>query len=106
MAKPKKTKKRSGTGSRVWQAQPDDAIRLAALRWLAISIERLTIEIYATDKAQFEDMEDVLRKTLKRLGKLSQEVVRDEGDCPIGYELCKDGLCAPMCDGMTYEAER
>ena len=103
MAKTKK--KQSKARPQVWQAQPDDAIRLAALRWLAISIERLTIEIYATDKQQFQAMEDVLRKTVKRLRKISKAIDdRDEEDCPIGYELCKDGLCAPMCDGVAVES--
>ena len=37
---------------KIWHAEPDDAIRLAALRWFALQIERLSIEIYASDKSR------------------------------------------------------
>jgi hypothetical protein len=86
----------------VWQAQPDDAIRLAALRWFALEVERLSIEIYATDKRRYVPVERLLRDTLKRMGTIRASAkVDDPGVCPDGYVLCKDGLCAPMCDWLT-----
>ena len=102
----RKTKKRqSRANSRMWQAEPDDAIRLAALRWFALSIERLAIEIYASDKTQYGELEQVLRRALKHMGNLVTRDVgeEDEDSCPIGYELCRDGLCAPMCDGEVLD---
>jgi hypothetical protein len=29
--------------------------------------------------------------------------VAHEGGCPDGYVLCKDGICAPMCDGGVID---
>jgi hypothetical protein len=101
MAKKKKTK--AGPGVRVWQADPDDAIRLAALRWFAIEIERLSIEIYASDKTRYLDLEDLLRGAVKRMKKITRRFDLDDEDCPNGYVLCKDGLCAPMCDGIITD---
>ena len=82
-----------------WQGQPDDAIRLAALRWFAIQIERIGIEIYATNKSKAAAVEELLRGTVKRMSDLHEDIAEPE-DCPIGYVLCKDGMCAPMCDGI------
>lgn len=104
---PKKTAKasKSAVGPRLWKAHPEDAIRLAALRWFAIEIERLTIEVYASDRTKFVEMERELRHTLKRLGRTRKTVQRlalGDEDCPMGYLLCKDGLCAPMCGDWMY----
>ena len=105
MAKTTK-KKPSSAGPRIWQAEPDDAIRLAALRWFAISIERLSIEIYASDKQQYEPIEDLLRHTLKRMEKIGKRAdVREDEECPNGYVLCRDGLCAPMCEGEALDSD-
>jgi hypothetical protein len=96
---PHMAKKQSRTGKRTWKPEPEDAIRLAALRWFAIELERYSIEIYASDRAKYKAMEGVLRKALaelKRLGRPSGE--KEEESCPDGYILCRDGLCAPMCD--------
>jgi hypothetical protein len=104
MAKASK-KKQSTSEPRVWKPEPDDAIRLAALRWFALSLERLSIEIYATDKGQYEAIEDLFRVTLKKLGRLRHRIAAEAGDCPNGYVLCDDGLCAPMCDGELSDQE-
>ncbi len=108
------TKKKSKKVPVVWQAHPDDAIRLAALRWFALEIERLSIEIYATDKTKYPAVESLLRKTVKSMGaaittvksmgaaittvKSMGEAITDESVCPPGWVLCPDRLCAPMCD--------
>lgn len=95
----------SGT-ERKWQADPDDAIRLAALRWFALEIEKLAIELYASDKTTYRAMEEILIGTVKQMGDLSTKLMLQEDECPEGYVLCKDGLCAPMCDGIVTDSER
>ena len=93
-------KKQSRSGTREWKPGADDAIRLAALRWFTIELERYSIEIYATDKSKYGAMETVLRRALADLKAAGRRTpsVKGEENCPDGYILCKDGLCAPMCD--------
>ena len=95
MAKKKKGAK--GGATNLWQAEPDDAIRLAAFRWFALEIEARSIEIYATDKTRYEYVETLMRGVIKKLNDVRHDIAEPE-DCPIGYVLCKDGSCAPMCD--------
>jgi hypothetical protein len=98
MAKRKKT---SASSKHRWQPRTDDAIRLAALRWFALELERLSIEIYASNQALYPQMEHALRQAVQSMGGLRRRVnVADDGDCPDGYFLCKDGICAPMCDAV------
>lgn len=100
MKKAKKTKR-----THKWQARPNDAIRLAALRWFALELERIAIQIYATDRSRFSDMEGVLRSTLKQMARIHAGVsVSDDEDCPEGYIRCKDNTCAPSCDGVITAA--
>jgi hypothetical protein len=92
-----------------WQAEPDDAIRLAALRWFALELERLSIEIYATDKNRFAEVEKLFRSTLSRLADTRNEIaasIDEDDECPEGYIRCKDGFCAPACDGIISESNR
>ena len=92
-------KKQARSGKRPWTPDPEDAIRLAALRWFGLELERLAIEIYATDKSKYAAMESVFRKAVKGLKEVGlQGTLQDEEECPDGYVLCKDGLCAPACD--------
>ena len=84
--------------------QSDDALRLAALRWYAITIERLSIEVFATHPEKYNELEAKLKdacKALKALGGQKKKLKgpdEDEQDgCPDGYKLCSNGLCAPMC---------
>ena len=99
-------KQRQETDTAHWHAQPDDAIRLAALRWFALRIESLAIEIYATDQTRYAAMERLFRQTLKRMTRVRRSAQANlETDCPDGYVLCKDGICAPMCDGIISTEE-
>ena len=83
----------------------NDAQRLAAIRWLAMKIEQVSIELLVTDRDKFEAVEDSLRDEVKRLRQLARPELPIAGDdCPEGYILCRDGLCAPMCDGATTTA--
>ena len=84
-----------------------DAERLAALRWLAMRIEQLCIEIFVTDRSKFGEVEAALRVQVRLLQEMGKPVKALEGDdCPEGYVLCRDGLCAPMCDGFTAASAR
>jgi hypothetical protein len=96
-----KQAKKTAAPKAVWQARPDDAIRLGAMRWFALEIERKAIEIYATDSSKYPALEKALRDVVRDLNRLGKQVhsLSSDDDCPVGYVLCKDGLCAPMCDG-------
>jgi hypothetical protein len=100
MAKKHKSKKR-GEGRKLWQAQPSDAIRLAALRWFGLEMERISIEIYASNQDAYADMERVMRGALAELGEIRKTSAVLDGDCPDGFVLCRDRICAPMCDGIV-----
>lgn len=87
-------------------ARPSDpAERLAALRWLAMRIEQLAIEVIVTDPGRFAAVEDALRAEVRLLQRMGQPITPlGDGDCPGGYILCRDGLCAPMCDEFIAAA--
>ena len=96
----KKKSKKPRDGKRLWQAQPSDAIRLAALRWFALEMERISIEIYASNQDAYAQMERVFRGAIAELGEVREMSALLDGDCPDGYVLCRDKICAPMCDGI------
>ena len=73
----KKKKPTGGTGR--WQAAPNDAIRLAALRWFALTIEKEGIELYATNTATFPEMEKILRKALGEIDDLRDKILGGRG---------------------------
>ena len=87
---------------RKWEPSDVDAMSLAAFRWLANTIENFSIELYATDRDSFEEVEGVLRDTLKALKGVKAKfmVSQEENGCPDGYVLC-DGVCAPSCDTLV-----
>jgi hypothetical protein len=96
-----KKKKKPARGTSRWQAVPNDAIRLAALRWFALTLEQRAIELYATDQATYHRMEHVLRKALRELDHLGKEFALSAADeCPEGYIPCEDGVCKPSCDRL------
>jgi len=84
---------------RKWDPSARDGMSLAAFRWFANTIENFAIELYATDRASYEDIEVVLRNTLKELKNVRMEFAIPQGEngCPDGYVLC-DGVCSPSCD--------
>jgi len=82
-----------------WTPSPNDAINLATLRWYALTIERLLIEIYSTNREKLPGLQHLLDEELRRLYAYSQSSeVRDDDECPPGQTMCPDGLCAPSCD--------
>jgi len=96
--KPKKRSTLSTSPSNKWQARPDDAIRLAALRWFGLEMERVSIELYASDPDLYASLEAVMRQTLKDLYDMRRQIAVEDDECPEGYILCKDRTCSPMCD--------
>lgn len=90
-----------GDGKRSIKAarRNDDAVRMAAIRWLVMRIEQVSIEVLVTDRDKFGEVEDALRAEVRLLQQIGRPVrpLGDE-DCPGGYVRCRDGLCAPMCD--------
>jgi hypothetical protein len=88
-----------------WDPSVTDATSFAAFRWFANAIENEALELYATDKAQFGRIEEVLRRTLKDMGAIRQttKTLDGENPCPDGWVLC-DGVCKPSCDGEAEAA--
>jgi len=84
-----------------WQPEPNNAIQLTTLRWYALTIERLAVEIYATYPDSFGDLTIALRESVERLQRLAPPSPNfGSDDCPDGWLLCRDGLCSPMCDSV------
>lgn len=80
------------------RTRSNDAERLAALRWLAMKIEQISIEVFVTNRRHFGAIEHALQQqvqTLRQIGRPDMAVV--EEDCPAGFIPC-NGLCSPMCD--------
>lgn len=98
-AQGKKATKRSHKGT---LPRTDDAEKLAAIRWLAMRIEQVSIQVFVTDRARFGQIEDALRAEVALLRHMGRPLIGDD-DCPGGYILCRDGLCAPMCDEMNQD---
>ena len=90
---------------RKWEPSPYDTTAIAAFRWFANTIENDALELYATDRRHFEQIEEVLRHTLRRLAEIRKNamVSEEEDGCPDGWVLC-DGICKPSCDGIEVAA--
>src|SRR5262245_10529786 len=79
----------------------NDALNLAAINWYAMSINRLATQIYVTDPKQFESLNRTLAQALESLKHAQAALVTPCGDCPDGWECCRNGLCAPTCDDVA-----
>lgn len=97
MAKTPKTPPRRLTGPGKWQPEPSDAVNLATLRWYALTIDRLLLQIYCTDRSKQAAMQAILDKALHDLYRHAKDIKFAEDQCPDGQRLCDDGLCAPTC---------
>ena len=88
-----------------WSPQNDDPVMtLAAIRWYAISIEKLAQDIYVTRKGLYPEAETILREAFHALGRVRKTMSMaqaDEEGCPPGYVNC-NGACLPDCDPMEY----
>jgi len=99
--------------------RPDDALAIAALRNFALDVERLLVRIYVTDPTKYQKMVHLMRDVMKQIyqagtdGKLRATVQETKGrerrylseeNCPPGWELCADGLCAEVCYIVDLES--
>jgi hypothetical protein len=95
MTKSKKKKK--------WKPSADDAVNLATIRWYAITLERLLIEMYCTNRKKWPELQQRLNDDLKELyddfkRPSARPDLADDDECPPGQVLCRDGLCAAQCE--------
>jgi hypothetical protein len=84
--------------------QDEVALKLAALRWYAISLEKLANDIYITDREKFHRIDEILKHAYRELAAVRKEFTKaatDEDGCPPGYVNC-DGICLPDCESMNY----
>jgi len=90
-----------------WTKNDEPALTFAAIRWYAMSLEKLAADLYITDQSQYPAVKAVLAKALNELDgmrKAQQAAApaaaagEGAGPCPPGYEYC-GGLCLPSCPG-------
>ena len=98
----KKKKRKTSRGTLAWAPGPNNAIELAALHWYSLAMAQKAIEIYATSPARFAQLSQLCRRQIRELEAFAEQSMEAE-DCPPGYELCRNGICAPMCDEFTSE---
>ena len=84
-----------------WNEQSDQpALTLAAIRWYAISIEKLAADLYVTKPAQYPAVQAGLNKAVADLEALRTQLKAGgevaNGGCPPGYRNC-GGLGLPSC---------
>lgn len=85
-----------------FEPSPDDAFKLAALQWWTHTIGRVLIEVYATDRRQYDRMAAILSDARDALRALDgrKKLVNDgdacstDHDCPDGF-FCDNGTCEP-----------
>jgi hypothetical protein len=80
-----------------WEPQANDAINLATLRWYALTIDRLLIQIYCTNRSKQAAMQSILDRAVRELYIHGKDGAQGDEGCPDGQRLCSDGFCAPMC---------
>lgn len=83
---------------RKWEPSPNDATSFAAFRWFANAIENDSLELYATNRSTYPEIERVLRNVMKELADLRGKfALPPTEECPDGWILCRN-VCAPSCD--------
>ena len=90
-----------------WKPSPKDPTSFAAFRWFANAIENDALELYITDRSTYEEIEHILRSTLRQLAHLRMKEALPPGDneCPDGWVLC-NGICAPSCETIGAAPEQ
>ena len=102
-----------------WTPQNDEpALTLAAIRWYGMSIEKLAMDLYVTNKEQYPSVKRILSTALTELGKLRgyciegassgapapkpmSAMAEGENDgCGPGYVNC-NGVCLPDCENIA-----
>ncbi|MDQ3068166.1 MAG: hypothetical protein M3R55_00370 [Acidobacteriota bacterium] len=86
-----------------WTPQEDQtALTLAAIRWYAISIEKLSADLYITNKTLYPEVQAILNTCFRDLGAVRKSLLPPAGDegCGPGYVNCH-GVCLPDCDNFN-----
>lgn len=82
-----------------WSKDQDQpAMTLAAIRWYAMTIERMSTEIYITNPSNYPQVKDALNAAVSALEKIRVSATTESlsGVCPPGFQDC-DGVCMPKC---------
>jgi len=79
------------------------ALALAAIRWYAISIEKLSSDLYITSRDNLPAVKEALHAALQELSRLRKSMSQTAAarGCPPGYVNCQ-GMCLPECDPWSY----
>jgi len=82
------------------EANDQPALTLAAIRWYAMSIEKLAQDLYVTQASTYPSVQATLDKAVADLEGLRKQLTGQalSGGCPPGYKNC-DGFCLPVCPG-------
>jgi hypothetical protein len=82
------------------EANDQAALTLAAIRWYAMSIEKLAQDLYITHRSMYPAVQAALDKAMNDLEALRNQLTSQalDGGCPPGYKNC-DGFCLPVCPG-------
>ena len=84
-----------------WTEENDQpALTLAAIRWYAMSIEKLAQDLYVTQPSLYPSVQAALDKAMADLEALRKQLTSQAlgGGCPPGYKDC-GGFCLPACPG-------
>ena len=84
-----------------WTEETDrPALTLAAIRWYAMSIEKLAQDLYVTRPSIYPSVQAALDKAMADLEALRGQLTSEAagGGCPPGYKDC-GGFCLPSCPG-------
>jgi hypothetical protein len=74
----------------------DVALRLAAIRWYVLNIERRAMELILTNPAAYDKLNRILFETWSKL-KITK--VQRLAGCPPPWKQCDDE-CRPECDDI------
>ncbi len=89
------------TSQTKWKPQDEDTNNLAEIRWYALTLEKMLMEMYWTNRKKWPDLRDALDDDFKALRARFMEVtpgLADRDECPDGQTRCSDGYCKPVCD--------
>ena len=86
-----------------FEPNADDAFKLAALQWWTHEIGQVLIEIYATDRRQYDRIARIMSDASAALRSLAGakklmadgDACQTDQDCPRGY-YCDEGTCEPI----------
>jgi hypothetical protein len=84
-----------------WKPRDEDTNNLAEIRWYALTLEKMLMEMYWTNRKRWPDLRKQLDADFKALKASFTEPrpgLADDDDCPDGQTRCSDGYCKPVCD--------